>query len=265
MSHAASVRALYTELPHLSKSDGMRFAAKEELRDHLDWLFKQNRRKQAQSQNVVIGGLSRCWYDGVERFVNEKDEVKAEGSNGGADVKNVNVNERNTGAGNGEADSAKDSIDAVESRGDNEICAACQEGFETFWDDDRHAWMLKGATRTDDGEIFHSKCVDLTDDVRHVEADDAAEAEESRDEDLLKSLAKQEDAVGETKASEADDDAGSDGENSKKRKREDVKADAEGIVKQEDMGIEEAREKRVKVEGGGVVGIAEVPGAGSVS
>ncbi|KAI0560869.1 hypothetical protein FGB62_98g079 [Gracilaria domingensis] len=146
MSHHAGVRSLYTDLPYLSKSDGMRFATKEALREHLDWLFRQNRRKRGTKEQVVVGGQSRGWFDTMDAFLGKVDP--------NAKPTNPSVNKKTV------ADENDDrTVSVVESKSDNDICAACHEAFETFWDDDKHAWMLRDCTKTDDDELYHVKCM----------------------------------------------------------------------------------------------------------
>lgn len=147
-SHTSSVRALYTDLPHLSKSDGMRFATKAEFRAHLDWLFVRNRRKRARDRDLPTGGgLSRCWYDHVDVFVGEK-------SNGLPVLSDKDSN--NTV--NVEPNSPDPLTQCVDARGDDEICPACREGFIPFWDDDKQKWRIKEAVRNRKGTAFHTRC-----------------------------------------------------------------------------------------------------------
>ena len=162
MSHASVVRSLYTELPHLSKSDGMRFATKEALREHLDWLFQQNRRKRARPEGTAVGGRSRCWYDSLSVFLGKENGSKGGISGqGNGNINNINASKNNTyNKGN---DNEEKKIEMVEARGENEVCMACQEGFESVWDDERQAWMLKDATRTEDGDVYHTNCLEVND------------------------------------------------------------------------------------------------------
>ncbi|PXF49145.1 Pre-mRNA cleavage complex 2 protein Pcf11 [Gracilariopsis chorda] len=166
MSHHAGVRSLYTDLPYLSKSDGMRFATKEALREHLDWLFRQNRRKRGTREQVVVGGQSRGWFDTLDVFLGTVDP--------NAKPTNPSVNKKNV-----EDDNDDRTVSVVEAKSDNDICAACHEAFETFWDDDKHAWMLRDCTRTDDDELYHVKCMqyavlnaDESDDIPQQQEDD---------------------------------------------------------------------------------------------
>eukprot|EP00178_Gracilaria_changii_P027601 TRINITY_DN893_c0_g1_i1.p1 TRINITY_DN893_c0_g1~~TRINITY_DN893_c0_g1_i1.p1 ORF type:complete len:809 (-),score=140.83 TRINITY_DN893_c0_g1_i1:1448-3631(-) len=146
MSHHAGVRSLYTDLPYLSKSDGMRFATKEALREHLDWLFRQNRRKRGTKEQVVVGGQSRGWFDALDVFLGNVDP--------NAKPTKPSVNNNTV------ADENDDrTVSVVESKSDNDKCAACHEVFETFWDDDKHAWMLRDCTKTDDDELYHVNCM----------------------------------------------------------------------------------------------------------
>lgn len=182
-SHTAFVRGLYTDLPHLSKSDGMRFASKEELRAHLDWLFARNRRKRARDRNMTTVGLSRCWLDPLSVFLGETSAASAAPS-ASSGVFNSTTNDSITG----KPAEANDPFDQnVEARGDNETCPACREGFTTFWDDDKQAWMIKEALRNANGVAFHTRCAASVADI------DAAGVEELFVEDVATSpLVKQE-------------------------------------------------------------------------
>jgi hypothetical protein len=43
--------------------------------------------------------------------------------------------------------------------GNDEVCPACCEGFQSSWDDDKQSWMLSGGIRSDeDGHAYHSGC-----------------------------------------------------------------------------------------------------------
>lgn len=178
ISHASAVRALYTELPHLSKSDGMRFASKDALRKHLDWLFAQNRRKRARDlRNLGAGGISRCWYEPTDVFLRKISNSAPDGaglpnsaSAGAGGPPRAGINAAGTGRGQGGGSDGDNSAavggtdaptGAIEAKGENETCPACCESFESFWDDDKQAWMLKEATRMDDGMVFHPRCVVL--------------------------------------------------------------------------------------------------------
>lgn len=51
----------------------------------------------------------------------------------------------------------------VEARGENELCMAYQEGFECASEDEKQVWMLKDATRTEYGDVYHTHCIELND------------------------------------------------------------------------------------------------------
>lgn len=225
MSHASAVRALYVDLPHMSKGDGMRFATKEQLRNHLDWVFQQNRRKRSIANRESLGGHSRSWYAKANIFirqgVSDKDASNGVGSgnekskNDSSGLDNNNRSNSNNydrnnmkglsaggissrdgiGVGTNGFDRSKstDSFSglpaaemsndanktcAVPVKGDNECCAACGEIFETFWDDDRGSWMLADAVRLDDGEVFHTKCLESTQTVTGAADSDSEHSEE---------------------------------------------------------------------------------------
>lgn len=144
----------------------MRFANKEALREHLDWLFRQNRRKRGTREQVVVGGQSRGWFDAMDVFLGTVDP--------NAKPTNPSVNKKNV-----EDDSDDRTVSVVEAKSDNDICAACHEAFETFWDDDKHAWMLRDCTKTDDGELYHVKCMQYA----VLNADDADDTPVQQQED----------------------------------------------------------------------------------
>lgn len=166
ISHASSVRALYVDLPFLSKSDGMRFATQEKLRDHLDWVFQRNRRKRAIANKEILGGHSRCWFDTVSSFLKQgdsttdnKDNTTGAGAGGASDSQGGGNNGSMDMKSGTDNDSRKN---AVPIKGDNEVCAACGETFETFWDDDKHSWMLADAIRVEESGVFHTNCLEST-------------------------------------------------------------------------------------------------------
>jgi len=155
--HAAFVRAIYIDLAHLSKSDAMRFASKEELRKHLDWLFARNRSKHARERNLATGGLSRCWYDAMDVFIGEKTNTNA------AEVHNASASTTN------KPKVADPMEQCVNAKGEDEICPACQEGFTPFWHEDKQAWMIKEAVRNTKGTIFHARCAASIADIESFE------------------------------------------------------------------------------------------------
>lgn len=224
MSHASAVRALYVDLPHLSKGDGMRFATKEQLRNHLDWVFQQNRRKRSIANRESLGGHSRSWYAKANIFIrqglsedasngvgsgNEKTKSDSIGFDNNNRSNSINYDRNNkkglsaggissrdgigVGANGFDPSKSTDSFSglpaaevsndanktcAVPVKGDNECCAACGETFETFWDDDRGSWMLADAVRLDDGEVFHTKCLESTQTVTGAADSDSEHSEE---------------------------------------------------------------------------------------
>lgn len=209
ISHAPAVRALYTELPHLSKSDGMRFATTEGLRDHLDWLFRRNRLRRARRDRLSIGGSSRCWFDTLAVFLGQTSGPSGPssgvgtmsgtagnggGGSGGNATNNpngssapsvsgstANMSLRNGGSANMDADQ-RDKLANVISKDENEVCQACRESFETFWDDDQGAWMLRDAVRTEDGDLFHTKCFESAAIVEVDEEEDVPAMSSIKDE-----------------------------------------------------------------------------------
>lgn len=161
-SHASAVRALYTDLPFLSKSDGMRFASQDKLREHLDWLFKRNRSKRAHERGLAEGGLSRCWYEKLHSFLNKDQGSQDRSPTGGNDITTVN----DSGRGDTPTEKGVDRRKAgsIPAQSASEQCAACGEELDAFWDDEQESWMLKEATRMDEG-VFHTKCMPAATDL----------------------------------------------------------------------------------------------------
>lgn len=171
-SHTAFVRGLYTDLPHLSKSDGMRFATKEKLRTHLDWLFARNRRKRARDRNLATGGLSRCWFDALDVFLGDNPAASAPLSAA------ANSTAATSSSSTDKAAKPLDPLDrSVEARGDNEKCPACREGFTTFWDDEKQAWMIREAIRNTSGVAFHTRCAASIEDIDALLLDEFGSAD----------------------------------------------------------------------------------------
>lgn len=189
VSCAAAVRSLYTDLPHPSKSDGMRFATKEQLREHLDWLFKKNRSKRARERGLAVGGSSRCWFEplksilGVEKGANSNGE---EDHASGMTTPTVNESE-GAGSGKGASEST-----AILAQGASETCQACHEELDSFWSDEQQAWMLKDAIRTDDNEVYHKTCIETSGTPRHPSEHTEEPAFESKLEETAPSPAKRE-------------------------------------------------------------------------
>lgn len=163
LSHAATVRSLYADLPHLSKSDGMRFATKERLREHLDWLFQKNRSKRARERGLIVGGSSRCWFDPIKKIFGEENGKGSDGEekDGALAVgKDAEVKSEETKLSN-----------AIMAKGASEKCEACREEIDSFWSDEQQAWMLKDAIRTDDDEVYHRTCVESVSTPKYDDGD----------------------------------------------------------------------------------------------
>lgn len=180
LNHADTVRSLYSELTFLSKSDGMRFKNQLDLRAHMDWFFAQSKRKRARARASGGSGVSRCWYDAEDVFLGLKSaipQVDTFAKNGASPASPTEVGAK---SGN-DAGSEVDVSPSCEARGDDEICPTCCEGFKSFWDDDKQAWMLKDAVRPDpSGSAYHSGC--CVDDDEEDDEDEAglSQGEEDR-------------------------------------------------------------------------------------
>lgn len=140
------VKGLYDDLEHVSKTDGMRFNNLEDLRSHMDWLFKQNRRKRARK----AGSVSQCWYDSFDKFLNPEASTFGNTNESGA-------------TGDSESDELKAAIEKMEeprvpaSGEADEKCPVCFEKFESIWDDEKQSWMLREAKQVE-GVTYHAKC-----------------------------------------------------------------------------------------------------------
>lgn len=182
MSHVSVVRSLYVELPNLSSGDGMRFATKEALREHLDWVYRQNRRKRSILNNESLGDHSRCWFERLDTFLGKDKNVSDGANDGNGNSEGVAGQEGKDGDGSGTS-----KMCSVPVKGENEKCLACEEMFETFWDVEKQNWMLADAVRTEDGEAFHPNCLQSTQKANETseasKSDDEGNANEGKDSD----------------------------------------------------------------------------------
>lgn len=191
VSHASAVRSLYTDLPHLSKSDGMRFATKGQLREHLDWLFKKNRSKRARERGLAIGGSSRCWFEPLKDiFGVGRSPAKKDGEDDNASGTTTPTANGSEGAGSARG---ADESTAILAQGASEKCQACHEELESFWSDEQQAWMVRDAIRTDDNEVYHKTCIEMSG-TAHDSTDHADEAPVENKDEPTPSPAKQETA-----------------------------------------------------------------------
>jgi len=187
----AAVAALYEQLPHLSKADGMRFGSVDALRSHLDWVFAYNQRKRSRA----AGGASRCWLEPLAAWVAAPlpgsgaaaaPASLGGGAGGGAGADGTSgVGGGGVGGGGGGAgDAAADgsagggggggdggggagaAADGAAAAGawvqvgdeEREACAVCGEDLEATWSDDAGAWGYPAAVRAPDGSVFHASC-----------------------------------------------------------------------------------------------------------
>ena len=135
----------------------MRFATKEQLRNHLDWLFKKNRSKRARERGLAVGGSSRCWFEGLDDILGQgkgPNHANDEDQASGTTTPTLNGMEGGAAGKGGHTGSA------ILAQGASERCQACHEELESFWSDDQQSWMLKDAIRTDDNEVYHKTCVE---------------------------------------------------------------------------------------------------------
>jgi len=182
----AAVAALYEQLPHLSKADGMRFGSVDALRSHLDWVFAYNQQKRSRA----AGGASRCWNEPLAAWVaaplpgsgasaapasfgggaggggpgaDGTSGVGPGGGGGGGGGDAAADGSGGGGDGSGGAGAAGDGAAAAGAWvqvGDEEreACAVCGEELEATWSDDAGAWGYPAAVRAPDGSLFHASC-----------------------------------------------------------------------------------------------------------
>jgi len=183
-AHDGAVRLLYDDLQHVSRMDGSRFATKDQLRAHLDWLFEHQKRKRKSAAH------SRTWFATESDWRNNVKDVKLSGADVAAIFENAAANRAATSGAAGTAsrksgaasepndelaerskargfkrmanDSREDYVeedDAVlEAPGDgDELCGMCEEKIDIMWNDTRQAWFLQGAVKVGE-ELFHKKC-----------------------------------------------------------------------------------------------------------
>ena len=143
------VKGLYDEMEHVSKTDGMRFGTLEDLRVHMDWLFKRNRLKRTRA----TANRSRCWYSSFDKFLKPEEELEIKEIEA---LKESSSNERfGKSVEMGGGDGGEQRVPA--SGEEDEKCPVCLEKFESVWDDHEQGWMLKDAKKVE-GVTYHVKC-----------------------------------------------------------------------------------------------------------
>lgn len=129
-------------------SCGMRFviAQMDRYRKHLDWHFRQNRKK----QDGIKATTSRKWFYEVDEWL-EYEEI-----NDTEDAKSTFFEEQ---AQEFAARAEGNYSVPVTSDSNDEFCKICRENFEQFFDEETEEWHLRDAIRVD-GRTFHPSCYD---------------------------------------------------------------------------------------------------------
>lgn len=135
VSHKGAVKALYEDIPHQCSVDGRRFKDVKSLREHLDWIYYNNRSKREKRRTRQYQASFRGWYA-------KKDDLQDESY---SDV-DIILSEGKT---------------SIVTNSVGETCSACHDEFETYWSDEEQQWMIKNAFRMDDGLAYHKNCVKL--------------------------------------------------------------------------------------------------------
>ncbi|GJQ08772.1 hypothetical protein GpartN1_g563.t1 [Galdieria partita] len=164
IDHGFIVSKLYDDLQVVSESDGSRFATKEDLRQHLDWLFEWNKRLRARRQ----GGICRMWYSNVHEWIHGSASTK----NSGVILSSMIFDDGSTRADAETLEQQAKNLDEEihqTNRHGNKVfagdcedrCFVCGDGFEMEWDDELEALIYKDAIKEGDDEltkIFHVDC-----------------------------------------------------------------------------------------------------------
>lgn len=223
----------------------MRFRTPDQLREHLDWIFKRNRSKRAHDRGTAEGGLSRCWYESWDNFLGKSkdDEAQKNATAGGSNGVGASGGAlSSTPSGSAAKDLEKKRIGAIRALSASEKCAACGEEVDAFWDDEQESWMLPEATRTEDG-VFHTKCmsdsVDMGSEHRSASSTAISPTKSEKDEPAVDHLPKLESKTvlasetREARPVEASPPSGV------KREREDARRGLESEAKQEPALVSE--------------------------
>lgn len=164
VDHDFIVCKLYDDLQLVSESDGARFATREDLRQHLDWLFEWNKRLRARKQ----GGICRMWYPSVQEWIQGSASAKNSGAISSSMIFDDGFTE--TRIDRQEQRLINEDEDVHQSfRNGNKVfagdcedsCFVCGDCFEMEWDDELEALVYKDAVKEgddDETKIFHVDC-----------------------------------------------------------------------------------------------------------
>eukprot|EP00183_Erythrolobus_madagascarensis_P005034 CAMPEP_0185856534 /NCGR_PEP_ID=MMETSP1354-20130828/29048_1 /TAXON_ID=708628 /ORGANISM="Erythrolobus madagascarensis, Strain CCMP3276" /LENGTH=570 /DNA_ID=CAMNT_0028558791 /DNA_START=901 /DNA_END=2613 /DNA_ORIENTATION=+ len=208
-SHAAAVRLLYDDLKHIARNDGSRFATKDQLRTHLDWLFEHQKRKRSSAAH------SRTWFASQNDWCNNVKDVALSGADVAAIFENAAASKggaapgasggaaafgdelaakkargiKRTSAGTADG-GPEEGEDTVEASGDgDEVCGICGEPFESEWIDSRQAWILQGAIKVGE-EIYHKRCHRVTSPIAATRVPGKADGGESAPDQIVRAAKK---------------------------------------------------------------------------
>ncbi|EME32407.1 Pre-mRNA cleavage complex 2 protein Pcf11 [Galdieria sulphuraria] len=164
LDHGFIVCKLYDDLQIVSESDGSRFATREDLRQHLDWLFEWNKRLRARRQ----GGICRMWYSSVHEWIQGTTSVRNSGMisssmifEDGTSQINIDKREQQLKKVDEEANQTHRHENKVFAGDCEDRCFVCGDCFEMEWDDELEALVYKDAIKEggDEGtKIFHVDC-----------------------------------------------------------------------------------------------------------
>eukprot|EP00871_Galdieria_phlegrea_P006101 jgi/Galph1/979/GphlegSOOS_G5624.1 len=157
------VTELYDKLPLISESDGARFATRDILRQHLDWLFERNKRMAARKQ----GGTCRLWYSTASDWIQGSVATQNSGlvsssmifdDTGANDAASL---DQSDGSSADELEQSLRDRNKVVAGDCEDVCFVCGDTFEMEWDDALEALVYRDAVKEgddDNAKIFHVDC-----------------------------------------------------------------------------------------------------------
>ncbi|KAK4524206.1 hypothetical protein GAYE_SCF02G2105 [Galdieria yellowstonensis] len=205
LDHSFIVSKLYDDLQLVSEYDGSRFATREDLRQHLDWLFEWNKRLKSRRE----GGVCRMWYSSVHEWIRDLGSTRNSGVISSSMIFD-NVGQENVDRnqhlkdGNEEPDQSFRKSNKVFAGDCDDRCFVCRDGFEMEWDEELEALVYKDAVEEgndDQKKIFHIDCYSVWKAQSKNLDQKSGDDEQNKVEDSIQEVVEHEEQSGKTDAS----------------------------------------------------------------
>lgn len=135
-----------------------------EYQSHLDWHFRQNKKKKG--RGGTSGVLRRAWYYPFNLWLLFK-EISDEDDSSGSLFNDGELRDGEGGSNSNSNDGVEDVPEpTVPADGDDSsplnFCKVCGDKFESFFDQEEDAWLLRNAVKIDAGNCHPSCLTDLS-------------------------------------------------------------------------------------------------------